>query len=343
MEGLSWIDCASSSGERSRASTSARAGIDARADRVERWRHRLADTPTSLESDVRTGLGHDEFTLVYQPRHELDRGEVPVVEALLRWRRHHRARMSPEVFLGAVADAAVREQLSRWVIEHAILQAATWDASRPSDAGAVGVSINVTSEDVLRDDFIGFVALSTEAAGIAPGLVQIEVPARAVPPAEPVLATRLGSLIRLGVGVVVDGVDPWYGTDGFLLPCAGVNLARQWVRALGTDPTVTDAIGQLVERAHADGVLVGAIGVETRAQAGTLAALGCDLAQGFLFSEPVPPSELGWRVEAVDERRPTAGAGGCDGDADGGPRDRCPSDLPQRGASPARRISPVPA
>lgn len=349
MDGrLTWIDGAPPSGEWSRGGSVARTTVPGRADRAERWRRRLADTPASLEEDIRTGLRLDEFSLVYQPRHELHGGRVAAVEALLRWRREGRAGMSPEVFLGAVADTAVRDQLIRWVLHHAVLQAARWEAHRPADASPVGVSINVGPEDVLREDFIGLVALAAESVRTTSGLVQIEVGGRATLPADPALAARLQALARLDVSVVLDGVDPWYGSDGFFLPCRGVNIARRWVRSVGTDSGVTDAVGRLVERAHASGIRACAIGVESRAQARALDALGCDLAQGFLFSEPVPPSELGWHVEDAPRRRPPAssgreGAGRRHGDAVGAATDRAAAGLPRRGSSPTRRISADPA
>jgi len=333
MEPTSWLDhdLRPTRGPR-RPDASPTEGVLGRVDRVERWRSRLADTPASLESDVRTGLGLDEFTLEYQPRHELARGRVTAVEALLRWRRGHRSHMSPEVYLGALSDASVMDQLGRWVLHNALLQVARWEQNRPADVPAIGISVNVTPAEVVGDGFIDRVALALVAADVAPELVQLEVAARSAGVIDATVVERLRALATLGVGFALDGVDPSYGRDGLLVAGGGVNISRQWIRVVASDPRAATAIAELISRVHDAGLTVCAIGVETRAQAAVLTEMGCDHAQGFLFSEPVPPSELGWQA---DERQ----GGGLASAAPPTASPLGPSGLPERRGTPRRRPS----
>jgi EAL domain-containing protein (putative c-di-GMP-specific phosphodiesterase class I) len=273
-------------------------GVDGDVGRFERAPRHRADAPPTLETDARIGLDNDEFHLLYQVRVDPRTEDVHGAEALLRWRDQYRGTMTPGLFLPALADTAVMGQLGRWVLAQACLQATRWEARRPPSRPRIVVSVNATATQAVHRGFIDFVAAALEVSGIDPSLLQLEVGLRADDTDDPVLHDRLESLRALGVGVALDGVEPSFGRDGFL-PCGGVNLARRALRNLTPGSKAADAIAGLVERAHAADRWVCAVGVETREQADVLAAVGCDLAQGFLYSEPVAASELGWQAPAV--------------------------------------------
>lgn len=256
-------------------------------------RHAL-DGPPTLERDAMQGLERDEFSLLYQPRLDPRTEEVRGVEALLRWRDAYRGQMQPDLFLPPLVQTEVMSRLGQFVLTQACMQAARWERRRPAGHRPIVVAVNVSIAELMRDGFVDYVAAAVEAGGVEPPLLQFEVDSRAAADAPSTLVDRLAGLQALGVSVALDAVAPTVGTDGFL-PCRAVNLARRWVRSVDTDARVADQVAALVTRAHAHRLLVGAVGVEKPSQAEALVAAGCDIVQGFLYSEPVPAAELGWQ------------------------------------------------
>ena len=272
-----------------------------RASRFERWRTRLADTPETLAADAQVGLEGDDFYLLYQPRVSTSDGEVRAVEALLRWNGGERGAMKPGSFLPTLADTSVMGPLGRWVLAEACVQAEEWEATRHPESPPVAIAVNLTIAE-LQDPARRHEVREAVTSGPVPPPIEVEVDLDHALTIDPAVGRFLDDLRRDGVPVALDGVAPTLVTEELPLPCDWLNLGRRLVRVVDADPACAELVGGLVRWAEERSVAVTAIGVERQEQADILTDLGCARLQGYLYSEPVPGTELGW-VEGP----PTAG------------------------------------
>jgi EAL domain-containing protein (putative c-di-GMP-specific phosphodiesterase class I) len=275
-----------------------------RASRFQRWQHRLADTPASLEADARAGVATERFYLLYQPRVRCADGDIRVVEALLRWHDATRGDMHPGLFLPSLAETAVMGDLGRWVLDRACAQAAAWDRDRPADEPPVAVAVNVGVSELRQDGFVELASAALGAADLRPELLVLELDARGGVPADRLTVARLAHLRHVGISVTLDGVDPPLPPRATATLHDGINLDRRGVRRVETAP----ALGaELVRAAHDRSLTLTAVGVERQDQADLLTRLGFDQLQGYHLGEPVRADELGWqRPTPVRPTGPTA-------------------------------------
>jgi EAL domain-containing protein (putative c-di-GMP-specific phosphodiesterase class I) len=280
--------------ERRRPSKSLDADPFASRLRLHNSRGRLDDPLSEVEADVVAALGLGQFHLLYQPRVALRSQEVVAIEALLRWRDASRGLLNPNAFLPTVAQTSAMAALGRWILGEATAEAARWEHERPAGSRPVIVSVNVEGREVLEPGFEDNVLAILEANQLPAAMVQLELDASDPLRSESLVSMRLQSLRARGVRIAIDGATPQLGAGSVTIEADSVHLQRRWVRGIGGDASLSGAVAELVERVHRSGGAVCALGVETRREAETLAAMGCDHAQGFLFCDPVESAALGW-------------------------------------------------
>ncbi len=257
-------------------------------------RGRLDDTLADIEADVVAGLGMGHFHLLYQPRVSLETLDVVAIEALLRWRDATRGLLNPNAFLPAVAQTNAMAILGRWVFDEATAEAVRWEQTRPAGAAPIWLSVNVEAYEVLEPAFVETLMATLDAKQLPAPMVQLELDAGDPLRNEPLVSDKLHLLRDSGVRIAIDGAGPQLGSGSLRIDADSVNLKRQWVRRIASDPAVSEAVAGFIERVHGSGATVCAMGVETRREADTLTELGCDHAQGFLYCDPMEPDALGW-------------------------------------------------
>jgi len=239
-----------------------------------------------LEPALRVALDQAELRVHYQPRVSIN-GETGLVgfEALVRWDHPEHGLMEPVEFIPLAERTGLIVPIGAWVIEQALRQIGLWRRSRPD----MTVSVNLSRRQLEDAELLDRLRTAIDRAGYDPSVLCLEVSETAVAAAPEVAARQLAALHDLGVTLAIDD----YGTGDTprehlgQMPVQVLKIDRTLVAGIG--PAGDDATGvrAAVELGHALGLSVVAEGVETDAQLAALRELGCDGAQGYLFSQPV--------------------------------------------------------
>jgi diguanylate cyclase (GGDEF)-like protein len=269
---------------------------DAKTARSGQARYRRQQHPSGrprLETTerLRRALEGGEVVVHYQPQVSLRTGAVTGVEALARWDHPESGLVPPGAFLQQMESGGLMPLLTRVVLDQAVRQGAAWLAS--GDRLTVAVNLSVTN--LLDPDFPQEAADVLAAAGLPPGTLELEL-TEDLFMADPARAGRaIAALLEVGISLVVDDYGTGYSSLGYLRDLRdirGLKLDRSFVTHLDTDRRAAAIVESTVDLAHSLGMHVVAEGVETAAVRDRLAALGCEFAQGHLFSAAVPADEL---------------------------------------------------
>jgi diguanylate cyclase (GGDEF)-like protein len=254
----------------------------------------------ALAGEMRAALAEDQLVLHYQPLADLASGELRGVEALVRWRHPERGLLAPGAFLPAIEHTDLMRELSHRVLSMAMVQAAAW-----RDAGLTWrVSVNLSATDLLDRQLVDDVAALLRRHSVPPGQITLEV-------TESVLMTDpqramvvLGELRTLGVRLALDDFGTGWSSLTHLqrLPVDEIKIDRSFVAAMAAEARAAAIVSSTVDLAHAVGLRVVAEGIEDEATWSRLRAVGCDAAQGYYLSRPLPAGELEAGAAAIAER-----------------------------------------
>jgi diguanylate cyclase (GGDEF)-like protein/PAS domain S-box-containing protein len=256
-------------------------------------------TRLTLTASIRTALERREFTVAYQPIVELPGARLEGAEALLRWNHPTLGTLPPDTFIALAEASGVMTSLGRWVIEAACQQAAVWQRVRPESAPFV--SVNLSVRQAAATDLVDDVARILEQTGLTPHLLQLELTEGALVEAGGRPLGALQKLSAMGVRIAVDDFGTGYSNLAYLrrLPVDTLKLPASFVKEIppghkDDSPGQEDEpiISALVSLAHTLGLTVTVEGVENREQAGRLAGLGCDTAQGWYFARAVSGEDI---------------------------------------------------
>ncbi|HEY0716437.1 MAG TPA: EAL domain-containing protein [Streptosporangiaceae bacterium] len=242
----------------------------------------------ALTTSMRSGLEAGEFTVVYQPIVGLPGGDLRGVEALLRWDHPTLGMLSPEAFIEPAESSGVITPLGRWVMETACAQAAEWRRIRPEHS--LFISVNLSAQQASDPGFVTDVARIIAGTGLPPELLQLELTESALVGADSRPLETLQKLSEMGVRIAADDFGSGYSNLAYLrrLPVGSLKLSASFIKELWPDgPAEEPVISALAGLAHMLGLNLTVEGVETREQADQLAALGCDLAQGWYYAVAV--------------------------------------------------------
>ncbi len=244
-----------------------------------------------LEVALRHALEHSELRVHYQPRVSLNGDTVLVgFEALVRWEHPERGLISPSEFMDVAEDSGLILPIGEYVIEQALRHVGRWRQSRPG----MTISVNLSSRQLVDPGLVSRLAAAIHASGIDPSVLCLEITEDTVEHNPEVVARMLEALKGIGVTLAIDDFGMGYSSLNSLkqLPVDMIKIHESFVNHLASEPGDAAIVGAVVELGHALGLNVVAEGVETDAQLAQLRDLGCDGAQGFLFSQPVPEEDV---------------------------------------------------
>jgi EAL domain-containing protein (putative c-di-GMP-specific phosphodiesterase class I) len=252
-----------------------------------RHRDRLAPGQQSLQDDLDLALERREFFLLYQPRFELPSNRVVGVEALVRWQHPRHGTMLPERFI-PIAEAHDRiGELGDWILGEACRQSARWQTA----GRACGMAVNLSPAQIVGGDLAGQIGGLLDRLQLAPEGLELEITEGTVLDlADRSLITALQRLAGLGVRLAIDDFGSGCSSLAHLsrLPFHTLKIDRTFIHNIGRDPADETIVRAIIGLAHDLGRRVVAEGVETRRQLAFLRDEGCDEAQGYLFSPPLP-------------------------------------------------------
>jgi diguanylate cyclase (GGDEF)-like protein len=274
----------------------------------ETMRSRL--TPATAERRLERALEHGEFRLLYQPIVVLRTSRIVGCEGLLRWDDPERGMVPPGDFLGSLEDTGLIVPVGRWVVEEACRQAARWAEITPEGQTPLRVTANVSPRQIAQSDFIDDLQAALAESGVDPSLLYLELTEAALI-ADPRAAwTALSEARKLGVGLALDDFGTGYSGLSHLrnYDLELLKIDGTYISALGERPSDDTIVQHVVSLARALGIATLAEGIQESSQVARLLEFGCELGQGYFFSEPQPPTIIEgllrrqWRSDESPER-----------------------------------------
>lgn len=240
----------------------------------------------AMLGELRRGMSRGELVLHYQPKVSLSTGEVSGVEALVRWQHPERGLLPPDDFIPLAERTGLIGPLTDYVLDAAFAQARLWiDVGRP-----MTIAVNVSGRNLLDEHLLDQVRAALDQHGVPASRLVLEVTETAII-AEPRrtldLLTRLSGL---GVRLSIDDFGAGYTSLAQLstLPVTELKIDRSFVSAMTEHRSQAMIVHSLIELGHNLGLTMVAEGVETAAVMAALRAYGCDVAQGYYLTRPLP-------------------------------------------------------
>ncbi len=245
-----------------------------------------------LSSDLRHALERNEFVLYYQPQINIRSGGITGVEALIRWNHPEHGMIFPDQFIPFAENTGLINPITEWVLRTAITQCKTWQTAGMELRIAVNATARSFQDPLLVDKLESL--LSGDGIRLLPERIEIEITENILMEDIEHGAKAIGRLRNLGVSVAIDDFGTGYSSLAYLkkLPIHTLKIDKSFVMNMTEDDNDAVIVRSTIDLAHNLGYLVVAEGVETRDALDLLAVLGCDLAQGYHISHPLPADEL---------------------------------------------------
>ncbi len=258
-------------------------------------------TPDRLDllGSLRRAIENGELVMHFQPTVAFPSGRAVGVEALVRWEHPERGLLTPDSFLDLVEQSGTMRNLTHIALAKSLSQLAQWWASGLE----LTVSVNVSVRDLTDTSFATVVADLLTAHDLPARALKLEITEHVLMADPARMTAALESMDRLGVDLSLDDFGTGYSSLVHLrrLPVSEIKVDRSFVQRMTSDPDDAVIVRSIVDLAHSLGLRAVAEGVETVETWRALQALGCDLAQGYLVSRPVPgPALTRWLVAHLD-------------------------------------------
>ncbi len=249
-----------------------------------------------LEKDMARALDQDEFHLLYQPQVSLDTGRVIGAEALIRWQHPERGLIPPDDFIPLAELNGQIVEIGAWVLDEACRQAAIWAAR----GLPLRIAVNLSAVQLRQDNILATVLDTLSRHRIPPGGLELEVTETSVMTNLEDAIGKLQLMKREGIQIAVDDFGTGYSSLTYLkrMPVQHLKIDKQFVQDLLVNEDDTRIANTIIDLGKSLNLSVIAEGVETAEQEFYLRQRGCQLAQGYHFSKPLPAKEF---VSFVEE------------------------------------------
>ena len=245
----------------------------------------------AMAGELRRALEEEELDVHYQPQVQLASGTVSSVESLVRWVRPGQSPIPPSEFITVAEHTGLIAPLTKYVLERAIADCAAWRR----DGLELAVAVNLSVRSILDHELPGEIAWMLSKAGLEPACLELEI-TESVLMADPGRAHAFLTELRdIGIRLSVDDFGTGYSSLAYLkdLPIDAIKIDRSFVASIEDDAGDAMLVKSIVDLGHNLGLKVVAEGVESNGMLEALIAVDCDFAQGYLFSRPAPPEQIG--------------------------------------------------
>lgn len=261
-----------------------------------------ADEHVTLQAELREAIETDQLLLHYQPKIDFATSRVSGVEALVRWQHPSRGLLFPDTFIGIAEQSGLIRALTLDVLRKALRQGRTWH-----QAGLdLSIAVNISALSTQDPEFPDQVADLLGEAGVPGSYLELEITETAVMMGPGRAVDCIRRLNELGVQVAIDDFGTGYSSMTHLkeLLVAKIKIDKSFVKDMVVNRNDATIVRSTVELGHSLGLKVIAEGVEGQGTWDQLKALGCDAAQGYYMSRPVPAEQLQkWLQESPWGRR----------------------------------------
>ncbi len=243
-----------------------------------------------IEAGLRRAVARQEFALHYQPKINLETGEIAGAEALIRWQNPTRGLLPPGEFLSNAGESGLIVPIGRWVLREACRQVRAW-----LDAGLTpcSVAINISAVEFRSKGFIEYVRDILLESRLGPGHLEIELAESVLMQDGESTIILLQALKAMGVQLAIDDFGTGYSSLSYLkrFPIDSLKIDKSFVRDIATDPDDATIVSAVIAMGNSLNKRVTAEGVETKEQLAFLRAERCEEGQGYYFSSPMAADE----------------------------------------------------
>jgi PAS domain S-box-containing protein len=244
-----------------------------------------------LESQLGEALNRNEFVLYYQPLMDIASGSMVGAEALLRWRNDRDELIPPADFIPLAEETGLIIPIGEWVIYSACQQARAW---HESGFPGLRMAVNLSSRQFTKGELSTVVSAALVESQINPNLLDLELTESVLMEDREEPLRCLKALKSLGLRLCIDDFGTGYSSLSYLtrFPLSSLKIDRSFLAGVPTNSQHVGVTKAIIAMAKSLKLTVTAEGVETDEALQFLRNLGCDEAQGYLFSRPVPAEEF---------------------------------------------------
>ena len=256
-----------------------------------------AQEQQSLESAIRLALLRNEFIVHYQPKLDLNSGQIVGAEALIRWHQPDHGWIYPSAFIPVAEDSGLIVPLSQWVLRQACEQARAWQVA---GLPPICISVNISAIDFRQRNFVANLVEILERTGLAPHLLELEITERVLMQNAEDTLTTLRRIKTLGVRLSIDDFGTGYSSLSYLrrFPIDVLKIDQSFIRGLSENSQDAQLISAIISLGKSLDLNIIAEGVETVEQLVFLKAHQCEEGQGFLFSKAVAAEDFAQLLQA---------------------------------------------
>lgn len=241
----------------------------------------------TMQKQIRHGLKHNEFTLYFQPRTDVN-GDIVGAEALLRWRHGEKGWINPSEFIPIAEESGLILRLGDWVLRSSFESLASWQAEG-LPLSFRSLSVNISPKQLLQTSFVHNIESHLQRTGADANLIEIEITETILLEHKELVINKLHKLCELGFNIAIDDFGTGYSSFSYLscLPVSILKIDQSFIKNLIEDDKQQIIVVAIIQMAQALKLEVVAEGVETQAQLEFLTAKGCSLFQGFFVAKPL--------------------------------------------------------
>ena len=245
----------------------------------------------SLETELRSAVKNNEFVLHYQPKINLNSGEVIGVEALIRWQHPTRGLLSPVHFIPLAEESGLIVEIGYWVLRQACIQHCQWnEAGLPH----IHVAINISALQFSKGGFLDTVRSVIAETGINPRYIEIELTESMLMQNAASTLEILNELKMIGVRLSIDDFGTGYSNLSYLkkFPIDCLKIDQSFIRDIDTTPVNESIVRAIVALANSMSMETIAEGTESESELDVVKRCLCDGAQGFHYAKPLTADDL---------------------------------------------------
>lgn len=241
-----------------------------------------------IAHSLRQAVKQNQFTLHYQPQIDLRTGQLIGAEALIRWNHPTEGLVAPGDFIGIAEQTGLIVEIGDWVLREACHQAMAW---QKAGLPPLTVAVNISAVQFRRGDFEQSVLTALAESGLAPKFLEIELTESVLLHDMDIMLALINRLKTQGLKLAIDDFGTGYSSLSYLkkFKVDRLKIDQSFVRDIARDPEDRAIVSAIVQMARSLNLRSIAEGVETAAQLEFLSEQGCDEAQGYFYSRPIPP------------------------------------------------------
>jgi diguanylate cyclase (GGDEF)-like protein len=244
-----------------------------------------------VEAELRQAIIEGEFELYYQPKINLSDGRVLGSEALIRWNQPERGLIAPDNFIPVAESCQLINQIGEWVLQESCRQNMAWQAA---GLPPLNCSVNLSPLQMRDSGLIGAIDGALERSGFDPKCLEVEITESAILDNVKSITALLSLLRARGISVSIDDFGTGYSSLSHLkhLPVDKLKIDRSFVSEITGNAGDAEITSATISLGQTFGLKVIGEGVEEQAQLDFLHEKGCDQAQGYFISRPLPAADF---------------------------------------------------